>query len=124
MERCSTEESQGVGAGRCGPPDFASVSAFKAESQGHQGSHFISENYTIRDKFMHKILQFWQVQPEVDGFACKNSARFPRFWGPDSDEEKDAFQQFWGDKFLWLNPPFSMLKRVVEKLWRTKHMGF
>jgi hypothetical protein len=56
-----------------------------------------------------------EVTPDVDAFSKLATRRFPRFWGPDSPENEDAFRRSWSDDVIWANPPFSRLKDVVWK---------
>ena len=82
-----------------------------------------TELYAVRGTLVAEFsdaLNFW---PEVDMFSVKASARFARFWGPDSEECTDAFKKFWGNGTrLWANPPFSMFHRVVSKIREERAM--
>ena len=49
----------------------------------------------------------------MDVFASKENTRCPEFW----DEGVDAFTQPWKQgRALWINPPFSRLPEVVDKI--------
>ncbi len=50
----------------------------------------------------------------------ENSKRFDKWWGKGSPHGEDAFKMDWGREDLWLNPPFSMLGKVVDKLAKDK----
>ena len=76
----------------------------------------MSESYAVRDKYVHRIKTLWGLEPEVDGFATEANKRFGCWWGQGSPEGEDAFQQNWAGRLLWLNPPFSKLNEVVEKI--------
>ncbi len=52
----------------------------------------------------------------MDGFAQEGTAKCPRWWGPGSPHGEDAFSQSWNGENLWLNPPFSLLDRLVQKI--------
>ena len=56
------------------------------------------------------------VSPEVDCFATQANKRFDRWWGEDSPEAQDAFAQNWAGPMLWMNPPFSRIGEVVQKI--------
>ena len=49
----------------------------------------------------------------MDVFASKENTHCPEFW----DEGVDAFTQPWKQgRALWINPPFSRLPEVVDKI--------
>ena len=47
-------------------------------------------------------------RPQVDAFANKKNKRFPKFYD-------DAWSEDWSEP-LWINPPFDVFPRVVQKL--------
>ena len=59
-----------------------------------------------------------QLTPTVDGFSLENYKSWDRWWGAVSLYGEDAFLQSWSSEKLWLNPPFSRLAEVVDKLER------
>ena len=67
---------------------------------------------------MVEILQRLGVEtPSVDAFVDTELNLCPRWWGPGSSETENAFDRNWGDEsLLWMNPPFSLLPRVVDKI--------
>jgi hypothetical protein len=72
----------------------------------------------------------WQLRPvlfsavtggrcTLDAFACTLSAQLPRYCsrGPDPRSlARDAFLLPWRDEFLWLNPPWALISRTLNKL--------
>ena len=51
--------------------------------------------------------------PRLDAFAAPHNAQLPTFWSL----ADDAFQHdWWHDRPLWANPPFSLLARVLRKV--------
>ena len=64
---------------------------------------------------MKKILTQFGVTPTREAFANAKNARFDKWWGPDSKEGEDAFQQEWGKEILWMNPRFDVFPQVLEK---------
>ena len=52
---------------------------------------------------------------DVDMFSLPDSARLPRYWTPDDD----AFAQDWASIVGWVHPPYSMGKRVLDKILAT-----
>jgi hypothetical protein len=56
--------------------------------------------------------------PNLDAFADRGNARFPRYWGRGGIEE-DAWAQNWSESqagLIWCNPPFEDLEAVVDKI--------
>ena len=52
-------------------------------------------------------------QPIRDCFASAQNKRFAQFW----DKDDEAFTKSWSSgELLWMNPPFSMIPRVLEKI--------
>ena len=57
--------------------------------------------------------------PEIDMFASRINFQIERYvsWGPDPfAAEIDAFTLNWSNKFIYANPPFSILGRTIQKL--------
>ena len=57
--------------------------------------------------------------PPIDAFAERGNSRCPYYW----DRHCDAFQQNWGVHKLWMNPPFSRLPEVVDKIFEDEASG-
>jgi hypothetical protein len=53
---------------------------------------------------------------EVDAFASKAHRRLPRYWS----SHTDAFQKYWGDLNLWINPPLNTLAGLLRKFFAIK----
>lgn len=76
-----------------------------------------TERYQVRRPMVNDILMRLGAKPTVDGFADEELHVFDRWWGPGSSEVPDAFGVSWkNEPCLWLNPPFSVLGKVVEKV--------
>ena len=74
---------------------------------------FRKEAYAVVEPLKRDIIEWAGQTPEVDVFAQKENAQFPEYWTP----QDDAFSKDWGDgRFLWMNPPFSKLHQVVQKI--------
>ena len=54
-------------------------------------------------------------RPPVDAFAMEANHLCSVWWGPGGEHE-NAFTQNWRGQFLWMNPPYSMMDKVVHKL--------
>ncbi len=59
--------------------------------------------------------------PEVDAFARKGNRKCPRWYGTGSPEGNDSFKRSWGRDRIWMNPPFSRMSEVVDRI-RTEEM--
>jgi hypothetical protein len=77
-----------------------------------------TERYMVRRPMVNDIIMRLNTRiPTVDGFGDAELHVWPRWWGPGSSECEDAFSVHWGSEpLLWLNPPFTLLDKVVEKL--------
>ena len=76
----------------------------------------ITELYRLRPHLVARALKNTKVEPQIDAFSLEQSKQCSRWWGPDSDEGVDAFQQCWSNDILWCNPPYSQMAKVVAKL--------
>lgn len=59
----------------------------------------------------------------VDAFASSGNAKFPAFWSFKPDpraEATDAFAQTWSKRHLFVNPPFELMDKVVDRLHRQR----
>ena len=64
------------------------------------------------------VFELWG-EPTVDRFAQPHDAVCARYNTPyphPGAEATDAWTQAWGGEFNWLNPPWSMVGRVVDRL--------
>ena len=68
--------------------------------------------YRVVDKWRDILVDYFEknhnFRPEVDAFANKKNKRFPKFYD-------DAWSEDWSEP-LWINPPFDLFPRVVQKL--------
>ena len=70
----------------------------------------------MRDEYVKDILQRTGLHPQADAFASRLDHRFAEWWGPGSSINTDAFTCNWGGQLLWMNPPYTQLYQVVEKI--------
>ena len=67
----------------------------------------------------HRITSSFQCHPHIDAFASRHNALLPRYWSLLPDPLAlaiDAIAQPWQGLSLWLNPPFALLNKVVNKI--------
>lgn len=56
---------------------------------------------------------------DVDLFAARENAQLPRYYAWSADpyaEGVDAFARPWADLNPWINPPFAMIGRILQKI--------
>ena len=80
---------------------------------------FKTEEYAVRKFWFEKIVAWSNLEPTVDAFASAKQHLLPRYWDP----VINAFAQDWSRETLWMNPPFSMLQDVVDKIVRDRAFG-
>ena len=73
----------------------------------------------MTDEWFKIIVSWSDLQPEVDAFASSRNKKLPSFWTAGSS----AFLKYWKHNVLWLNPPFSKLNSVVEKILQDEAQG-
>ena len=72
------------------------------------------EEYSFRQKAFHQAVESLGVGvPLLDVSASHKNSQCVEYWG----EGDDAFSKSWAGKgLLWVNPPFSRLDEVVNKI--------
>ena len=80
-----------------------------SEAEGVRRTKILTESYTVTNNIRDKIVNFAGFTPTVDAFASETNKRFPKHW-------EDAFGEDWSSEILWMNPPFSMLSDVLDKI--------
>ena len=78
-----------------------------------------TEEYAVSNLWYEEIVTWANLEPTVDAFASGAQHLLPRFWDP----ETDAFTQDWSLETLWMNPPFSRMTEVVDKIIFDGAMG-
>jgi hypothetical protein len=87
-------------------------------------NRYLSENYTVRPHLIREAQNQLKRRAFLDAFSStdpKLFTDFPARW----TIEDDAFARSWTEsreleKMLWMNPPFSMMAKVVHKLIEDK----
>jgi hypothetical protein len=79
-------------------------------------SKWLSEADAVKGEFVTAIAKNFGVQPDCDAFSSSTNKRFSTCW----TLSEDAFQQSWAGRALWINPPWSVYEKVVEKLERER----
>ena len=87
---------------------------------GHEPARWVASDYAVREPELKKIIEYFGVVPDRDCFASAENSLFDRFLGPGSPEGEDAFQHFWGEGVLWMNPPFNVFDQVLDKILNDK----
>jgi hypothetical protein len=90
------------------------------DAQAAGGRRWKTELYAVKMSYVQEIISRLGVPvPTVDCFSLARSSRLLRFWGPGSWICEDAFEMPWSHKMhkmLWMNPPFSILSKVISKI--------
>ena len=100
-------------------PDEVEVAVVsKKSTRKKRSDYWDTERYQVLPEMVEKILTQLEVTPTLDAFADPETHILPRWWG-EGGECLDAFQTSWLQEVvgcLWANPPFSVLKNVVQKI--------
>ena len=83
---------------------------------GHEPGRWVACDYAVFPDILQEILNGLQVTPDRDAFAKKDNKRFEKWYGEGSPDGADAFEENWGGELLWINPPFNLFPRVLEKI--------
>ena len=78
--------------------------------------------WKLDEEVFNSIVDLWGM-PEIDMFASRLNYQIQKYvsWGPDPNAFSiDAFAMSWSNLFMYLNPPFSLLTRTMQKLERDK----
>ena len=104
-------------------PDEADVKTLQSRKSG-QGKvdadkAWVTETFTVTDEWVEKLIQFSDLSPTVDAFASPGNNRLPKFW----TKKENGFDQDSSKEFLWINPPFSQMESVVQKILLDQAQG-
>ena len=83
---------------------------------------FRTANYRIIMSIFDEILEFASNQgifPDIDAFSSRAHRRLPDYWSAHTD----AFDKYWQDKILWINPPILHISRIIEKIFADEARG-
>ena len=87
---------------------------------GHEPGRWVACDYAVCPAILNEFLDKLEVVPERDAFANKDNKRFDKWYGEGSSDGEDAFQKNWGSEILWINPPFNIFPRVLDKIVQEK----
>jgi hypothetical protein len=77
-------------------------------------------------RFLHRQVFHMKQYCQVDRFASTTNALCPRFNSLrlcPSTEAVNSFTQCWSNTLNWINPPFDIIPRVVEKILKDEARG-
>ena len=76
------------------------------------------KNYRLNPQIFHKICHVLGFHPEVDLFSNRHNSQVKQFcsWRVDPKSLGNAFAIKWTGKKCWLNPPWEMIPRCLQKL--------
>lgn len=99
------------------PPPYSVTDDYQEKKIGKR-----MERYAVRRPIVNDILirlagpGGQRLQPSVDAFADEQLHVCDRWWGPGSDVPNALDIPWGGEPLLWLNPPYSMMGKVVTKI--------
>ncbi len=79
-----------------------------------------TETYIVTDKWLQQIVKWSDLEPTIDAFASRGNNRLPDYW----TKSDDAFQHDWSRDVLWMNPPFSRMESVLQKILTEGHEAY
>ena len=83
-----------------------------------------TERYKVREGIYRDILHRLGEpgDPQVDAFADQemHMEQISEWWGPGHWHVQDSFKVSWHGRYLWMNPPYSRLQEVADKIVRDK----
>jgi len=84
--------------------------------------HTDPKSYELLPRIYHNVCRKLQVQPEVDLFANRHNTKCKRFasWRTDPLSLGNAWDLNWGHWLAWINPPWEMIPRALEKIKRDR----
>ena len=95
----------------------------RGESIVVAGNQWKSQQYAVQKSFVNDIVMRMDAgKPLIDCFANANNKRFEHHWGP-GGIATNAFEELWMYDMvglLWMNPPYSEIPRVIEKIRRDR----
>ena len=84
---------------------------------GEEKFNFKRVDYAVRNEFFKMIEQKFQRRVDRDCFADRKNALCTAFF----TESDNALEKEWGEgETLWLNPPWSLWRKVTAKLKKSK----
>ena len=72
-------------------------------------------DWKLNPSLFHKLDQLWG-RHSIDAFASDINAQLPRYY----TFEDNAFDHSWEGENLWMNPPWPLINKVVDKLIEDK----
>jgi hypothetical protein len=95
----------------------------RGESIVVAGNQWKSQQYNVQQSYVNDIvMRMGAGKPLIDCFATSSNKRFPHHWGP-GGIATNAFEEQWTFDMVglvWMNPPYSEIPKVVDKIRRDK----
>ena len=76
------------------------------------------KSYQLNRTVFHKVCQHFKFYPTIDLFANRHNRQVKTFcsWRTDLLSKGDAFQTNWAHYRCWLNPPWEIIPRCLQKV--------
>ncbi|KAA6361852.1 MAG: hypothetical protein EZS28_042621 [Streblomastix strix] len=86
-----------------------------------------SGDYSLKDGMIQTICKTWNYMPEIDIFATQYNKLINNYATVDLNDLgtrfHNAFNYKWSKVKLYIHPPISVLKRVLQKMKQNKEQG-
>lgn len=83
------------------------------------------ENWTLNSLTFKTLLDRYKF--DIEAFATYKNRQLSKFWSLKKEPESsaiDAFSQSWNNRKLYINPPFSQMQKVVDKISEATNSEF
>ena len=80
------------------------------------------KSYQLNRTVFHKVCQHFNFHPNIDLFANRRNRQVKTFcsWRADLLSKGNAFQISWSNYRCWLNPPWDIIPRCLQKVQEDK----
>lgn len=78
------------------------------------------EDWKLRENLFYRAQLLFRLRVAIDRFASDRNHMVPRFnarWACPGVEAVNAFAQDWSRDINWVNPPFSLISKVLRLVW-------
>lgn len=90
--------------------------------QNNRRADWLSRNsdpkdYKLSEQIYDQICHKYQLRPQMDLFANRHNKKCPKYcsWRVDRRSQGNAFQIPWSPHTCWLNPPWELIARALNK---------
>jgi hypothetical protein len=99
------------------------VEAHHIPGETNQRADWLSRNadpkiFSIKTEVYHELCRRLNYRPQLDVFASRTNKKCKNFcsWRTDLSSKGNAFQIHWASQPNWMNPPWELIPRALQKL--------